>query len=292
MSLTLSSRDAFGDVLTRARDVALCAYTLAPTGAVARALEAAADRGAHVAVRLESRPTFGRDAPAGDASGIARALAAHGVVVTTSAPGGSLEHLKAAVVDGVAYLDDRNWATRGHETILRDDDPADVAAVARAIADGPNAVPCAGSDASTRLALEKRAAFALEVDAIRMAPGDRIDVASESFGGSALSGALAERARAGDHVRLEVAARALATDPTGREHAVLAHLAAAGVEIRAVGSDEKFADLGDRVWVGSANATFTAGVMSDWGATTTNRAIEAELAATFASAWDAGRPVL
>lgn len=283
MSLALSSRDAFAQALDGARDVALCAYTLAPGGAVARALERAAARGARVCVRLESRPAFGRDAPAGDTAGVAADLRAHGVAVSTSAPDDPPAHLKAAVVDGRAFLDDRNWATSGHETIVSDDDPADVAAVRGAIAGQP--------PVTSGLALEKRAALAREVEAIASAPGDRIDVASESFGPSLVSAALAARARAGTHVRLEVTARALKEDLSGRERAVLGRLAAAGVEVRAVAGDEKFCLAGDRAWLGSANATWSPGAMSDWGVTTREPAIEADLAATFARAWAAGTPL-
>lgn len=263
----------------------MCAYALAPGGAVVRALETAADRGARVAVRLERHPTFGHAAPVGDARGVAVELAAHGVVVTTSAPGDPPGHLKAAIVDGRAFLDDRNWATNGPETIVCDDDVRDIAAIGVAIAGGAPLPP------GTDLALEKNAALALEAEAIRAASGDRIDVATESFGGCAISAAIAARARAGTSVRLEVNARALEDDRSGRERSLVHHLAEAGVEIRAVANDEKFALLGDRLWVGSANATFTPGTMSDWGAIVCDHAIAAGLAATFARAWTTGCPV-
>ena len=41
---------------------------------------------------------------------------------------------KRRVCDGVAYLDDRNWTQRGPETVVGDDDPADVALVRDALA--------------------------------------------------------------------------------------------------------------------------------------------------------------
>ena len=43
-------------------------------------------------------------------------------------------HLKAAVCDGVAYLDDRNWTKRGPEIVIADDAPDDVALVRDALA--------------------------------------------------------------------------------------------------------------------------------------------------------------
>jgi len=283
VSITLSSRDAFAAALATGNDIALCAYTLAPGGTVVRALEVAGDRGARVAVRLAGRPTFGHGRAPGDATGLAAMLRAHHVAVETEATGAPPAHLKAAVIDNEAFLDDRNWATSGHETIVRDDDAGDVAAVRAAIF-GQRA-PCAD------IAFEKEAALALEVATIRAAPGDRIDVATESFGGCEMSAALVSRARAGTHVRLEVTARALAADASGREHTVIANLVAAGAEVRAVASNEKFAIAGETAWLGSANATYSPGPMSDWGAVTRDPAIEADLATTFEDAWARGTPV-
>ena len=284
MALTLSPRSVFQAALAAGRDVAFGSYTLAPGGPVAHALEAAADRGAHVVVRLDGHPTFGHDATgAGFARTTVRDLRAHGVRVETTGPSDPPAHLKAAVVDGVAFLDDRNWAAHGEETIVRDDDPADVAAIRAAIAGRPAA--------EVSVALEKSAALAAEARAIAMAPGDTIDIATESFGGCAVSVALAARAAAGSHVRLEVDARALAADRSGRERTLLAHLAAKGIEIRAVSTDAKMAVCSDRAWLGSANATYAPGPMSDWGLTTFDPAIVDVLRATFERVWESGTQI-
>ncbi len=284
MGITLVPRSRFASALETARDIALGSYTLAPSGPVAHALEAAGDRGARVVVRLDGHPTFGH-AAASDGFGhaVTRDLASHGVRVETTNPADPPAHLKAAVVDGVAYLDDRNWAARGEETIVRDDDPTDVAAIREAIA---GRVATGGS-----VALEKSSALAAEAAAIAAAPGDAIDIATESFGGCAVSVALAARALAGTHVRLEVDAHVLATDRSGRERTLLVHLAAKGVEVRAVSTNAKMAVCSDRAWLGSANATYTPGPMSDWGLTTTDRAIVDALRATFARVWETGTPV-
>lgn len=284
MSTTLVPRFAFEAALESGRDIALGSYTLAPTGPIARALEAAADRGARVIVRLDGHPSFGH-AGSGDGFShtVVRDLTAHGVRVETTGPADPPAHLKAAVVDGVAYLDDRNWAARGEETIVRDDDPADVGAVRTAIAGRP---AVGGS-----VTLEKSAALAVEAAMIKTAPGDTIDMASESFGGCIVSAALAARAAAGTHVRVEVDAYVLAADRSGRERTLLAHLAAKGVEIRAVATNAKMTVCGDRAWLGSANATYAPGPMSDWGLTTTDPAIVDALRTTFALVWETGTQI-
>ena len=285
MALALVARSAFEAALADAREVTLCAYTLSSVGPIVRALEAAADRGARVAVRLDGHPTFGHAGSPSDASlgAAVRALADHGVHVTVTGANEPPAHLKAAVVDGVAFLDDRNWAACGDETIVRDDAAADVDSIGNAIAGRPSAF-CS-------VALEKSAALALEAATIAAAQGDSIDVATESFSGCAVSAALAARAQAGTHVRLAVDARVLAADRSGRERTLLDHLVARGVEVRAVASDSKLALCGDRVWIGSANATYAPGPMSDWGATTDDRDIIGRLSSGFDRAWQTGTPI-
>ncbi len=273
--------------IATAKSVALCAYVLPPGNAVARALEAAADRGASVSVTLDDSPYFGarwKDAPAPDPNlGSAAALRAHGVTVRLSQPPEPSMHLKAAVIDGRAFLDDRNWATSGHSTIVETRDGEAVAAIADAIAERPRS--------QSDLALQKSAALALEAATIRGGSGDRVDVVTESFGASDISAALAERARAGATVRLAVDARVLAGDVHGRERAAIARLAASGVEVRALNTAEKFAVAGDRVWLGSANATVGDGAMLDWGIRSADARLGGTLEAAFEVAWSRGLKV-
>ncbi|MDB5029028.1 MAG: hypothetical protein JWO66_2717, partial [Candidatus Eremiobacteraeota bacterium] len=119
MTLSLSS---VPDVLARiaaARDVAFGAYFL-PRGPMRDALAGAAQRGAHVAVTLQADPyrnPFGARCNA-DA---ARLLRDAGAAVTLLPSDRAPFHLKAAVCDGVAYLDDRNWTLRGPEIVVKDD---------------------------------------------------------------------------------------------------------------------------------------------------------------------------
>jgi hypothetical protein len=269
------------DALAGAREIAFSAYTLRPDGTVARALEAAADRGAAVAVTLEAFA----DRPADDGlraqtGSVAAQLRDHGVHVRLGVPNGDVVHLKAAVVDGEAFLDDRNWTSAG-DTIVRVVDPVEVAAV-RAAIDGRTGAPGG-------VATEKAAALDLEAATIRDG-GDRIDVASESFGASAVSKAIRERATAGAHVRLLVNARIARSAHADRERAVLHRLANAGVEIRLTPDTEKLCTAGDRGWVGSANATFDAVRTTDWGVSIRDDRDIATLHATFEREWGSARP--
>jgi phosphatidylserine/phosphatidylglycerophosphate/cardiolipin synthase-like enzyme len=256
---------------------------LGRAGAVTRALEAAADRGARVTVRLDGAPASGsqrRD------DGVARANAAtvaelrsHGIDASLTDGSRYDLHLKAAVVDGRAYLDDRNWTPSDSLTTTRDG--PDVACVAAAIDGTITQTP--------DLAMTKAAAIAREAALIAASPADRIDCASESFGATSVSKALAARAAAGAHVRLVVSSATLAPG-SSQELAALTRLAAAGVEIRVANEADKVCVAGQSAWLGSANATFSPGPpMIDWGVTTTDPAIVRAAAATFERDWERGR---
>ncbi|MBD5635106.1 MAG: hypothetical protein IAI49_11570 [Candidatus Eremiobacteraeota bacterium] len=278
---TLATPADFLGAIAGAREIAVSAYMLEPEGDVARALEAASDRGASVSVTLERFA----DRPASDglrrlSERCAAGLRAHGVDVRLGVPSGDVVHLKAAAVDGIAFLDDRNWASAG-ETIVATSRPDDVALVRDAIA--------GRTGATERLATEKAAALRLETDAIR-GGGDRIDVESESFGACAVSQELRARAAAGAHVRLLVNGRLARSKGARRERALLHRLAKAGVKIRTTGADEKLCIAGDRGWVGSANATFDVTPMTDWGLAVGAGAVLDALESTFEREWIAARP--
>ncbi|HTV72376.1 MAG TPA: hypothetical protein VME66_01540, partial [Candidatus Acidoferrales bacterium] len=224
MGLAVVSPEAFVHALDGAHSLQLSAYTLgsATQGAsrVIAALEAAADRGADVHVRLESNPYD----PSG-AGGLAQAnrdavgaLRAHGVDATLSDDPNAPLHMKAAIVDGTLFLNDRNWPDSGEVTIVTTRDADDVETVRKAF-DGEHAV-------DGHLATWKRRALELEVDTIHYAPPGAVDVETESFGPGIVLDALAARLRAGDPVRLLVAARDLAGN--AREAGALRQLAAAG----------------------------------------------------------------
>jgi hypothetical protein len=289
--IALDSITGFISTVEHAQSIALTAYTLRE-GRVLSALEAAARRGADVRVRLE------RD-PLDDASGSLHqanaasiaALRAAGAGAEVTEPGEPALHMKAAVVDGVAWLDDRNWASGGAERILRDDDPDDLAAITAAVGGGP------GADG--HLATTKSGAQWLEADVIRAAGAAPLIVESESFGNGTIYNALLHRAQAHEPTRLIVAGREVAEAGSTAERARLAHLAALGVEIR-VGDvklgdlDEKLAVSDDDCWVGSANATYargTFGEQRDWGIASREPGIINGLRAAFERNWLAARPL-
>jgi phosphatidylserine/phosphatidylglycerophosphate/cardiolipin synthase-like enzyme len=286
VSLTLSSVGAFTAAVAAARSVDFRSYTLAG-GRARAALVSAARAGAHVRVRLEGSPL---DGPAGglrteNAAAVA-ALTAAGADAALTAPDGQRLHMKAALVDGIAWLDDRNWTGDGRDTVLRDDDPADVAALTAAFDGRPGA---AGALATT-----KNAALAQE-RAVIEAAGAPLAVETESFGSGTIADALAARARGGSPVRLLVAGReALAAGSAGdAERRVLDRLAALGVAVRTGAEAGKLAVTDGRAWTGSANATYAgseAGGQADWGRTVGETALITGLGARFDADWAAGDP--
>jgi hypothetical protein len=288
--LAVASVPDFVRALGSAHHVALTAYTLRE-GAVRDALVAAARRGADVRVRLERDPIDDADRSlhrANDAT--VAAIRAAGGEASLTAPGEPVLHLKAAVVDGEAWLDDRNWAGAGSERVLHDSDPDDVATVRAAVDGGP-----AGDG---HLATSKAAALRLETDVIGRAGAAPLAVESESFGSGPIYNALLHRARAHEPTRLIVAARELVESPGGREGARLRRLAELGVDVR-VGDpaqgdlDEKLAVAGGDAWVGSANATDSHGVFGtqrDWGMATRAPAVVDDLRHAFERNWTAAVP--
>ena len=283
--IAFDSAAGFVRTLATAHRIALTTYTLS-RGAVLDGLVDAARRGADVRVRIEGDPI---DNAAGtlhaiNAAAVAR-LRAAGAFAEETAPGEPVLHLKAAVVDGVAWLDDRNWATTGAARVVRDTDPADVAAVAAAVAGGPGA--------DDHLATTKAGAQQLEGDLIVRAGAAPLAVESESFGNGPIYNALLHRAQAHLPTRLIVNGGEAAEAGNGTERAHLAHLAALGVEIRAGKLAEKLAVSATDAWVGSANATYArgpAGEQRDWGMVTREPAIADGLRASFERNWNAARP--
>jgi phosphatidylserine/phosphatidylglycerophosphate/cardiolipin synthase-like enzyme len=288
MITTTDARD-FVRAVASAHRIAFSAYHLAPGGPVRAALIDAAKRGADVGIRLEANPYGGQGAEQGRENGetVAAVNAAGGHAVLVGAAGEPPWHMKAAVVDGVAFLDDRNWAADGKETILRDTDTDDVAVVERTLAGTP------ARDGHLRTT--KHDAVALESEVIRSA-GDRpVSVETESFGLGAIYADLLHRAQAGQPTRLLVSSLELAEPGDGREQRALARLAAAGIEVRQVENDEKITLAGAEAWVGSANATYAngpAGEQVDWGLATRVPSLVEALRAAFERNWAAGRRVV
>jgi phosphatidylserine/phosphatidylglycerophosphate/cardiolipin synthase-like enzyme len=281
--LSLSSTDALLSAIGTARDVELSTFIL-PPGRVLTALEAACRRGVHVTVRIEGAPCAGP--PEGLAKLNANAVAqlaragADARLVHLRGGDGPAMHLKAAIVDGAMYLDDRNWPSDGNDTILRDTNAADIGAVRGALSGG-------GAPPLPSFWTTKAEALRGESATIGGAqPGDEVCVESESFGkGSGVYGDLRRLARSGVHCRLIVARTQERTDP--RERAALRALAADGVEVRVGSAAEKFAFSGAQAWIGSANATTTYydGDQRDWGLRTDAPEIVTSLEQRFNACW-------
>lgn len=283
MIRTASASDVVS-AIERGHTVLLSAYVLRP-GQLLDALEAAARRGARVTVRLEGRPYAGSDqdeaarlaAQNRDAVAELRAAGGDAAMVDTSQADGPPLHLKAAVCDGAAYLDDRNWPGDGADTIVRDDFADDVAAIEGALLH-------AHAPPAKWFWTEKAQALAGETRLLYGAQHARhVDVESESFGRDGAYGALKALAAAGVHCRLLVAQR----DVNPKSRLALQELERDGVEVRAGDFDEKMAVVdGSRAWTGSANATYGYPNQSDWGVRTDSPEVVSALESHFNAHWD------
>lgn len=273
MSISISSS---ADVLARigtARDVHFGAYIL-PAGPMRDALEAAARRGAHVAVTLQRDPFRDpRGALARLNAASAAALRGAGARVALLPSARVAFHLKAALCDGVAYLDDRNWPARGGDTVVADDDPRDVALVRATLAGR------AGTDDA--LATRKDAALAREAALIDGARGAPVVLATESFGAGPISVALRRHAASGAPTTLVVDQRRLSPP----QRALVEHLRSQGVRVRTSDADEKLLLAGGAVWLGSANASCAygeRGAQTEWGIVSRDPALVARVRETVA----------
>jgi phosphatidylserine/phosphatidylglycerophosphate/cardiolipin synthase-like enzyme len=217
-------------------------------------LEAASERGASVSVRLGSPG----DAPERAANAAAmRALSAAGARVTAEAGfGPSALHAKVAIVDDTVYLDDRNFTGEESETIVACRPP------------------------NRDYERTKSAALADEAKMLRADSGHDVILSTEALGPGPVVDALIERARRGDRVRVMY-------NPEARDRASLqavAHLRAAGVQLRASPENHKIAVSGDTAWIGSANASPGAPEQREWGMTVPE-AVTSRLRATLEYCW-------
>jgi len=220
------------------------------------ALEVAAESGTDVRVRLGD-PTAGSQRKANLKA--KDDLERHGVnVAIQPGYGPDAIHDKIARVDDVIYRDDRNWTTGEWETVLVDDRSR------------------AGQDVTTT----KAAALVDEVELIRHGKGHEVLVSTESIGPGPVVDALIARAKQGDHVRLMYKP---GLHDLGRDDA-LRRLRRAGVSIRESSANHKICIVGDRAWIGSANATSGAALMREWGQTVTAD-LAAQLRRTLEHVW-------
>lgn len=276
MSITLSTHDAFLSALEAAHAVSLSSYAISYD--IANELEACAKRGGEVRVQLAAHPVGDADGKrAAAVARMVRQLRDSGVDASLAAPGGTAPHAKAAVIDGVLWLDDRNFPRTGPDLVLRDDMPADVAA-ATSWMNGTLV-------RSDRIAFTKNDALQQEAAMIAAAPRGEIDISTEDIGTGPVEFALAQRLAGGDHVRV-LADLSECTTPSALN--ALDILRSAGAEVRSRRSVDKLAITGNQAWLGSANATYPGAqtaTQSDWGLVTSATATVDDLRRRFDQAW-------
>ena len=262
MAVSLSSVPRVLAHVASARDVAFGAYFLSPHSAAAGALLSAARGGAHVAVTLQADP-YRNPYGAKDNAAVARELRAAGADVRLLPSAEAPFHLKAAVCDGVAYVDDRNWTKRGPEIVLRDDDPRDVARVRDALTGTGG-----GESAEAGVATRKDDALRRELELVEHAGTDPVIVETERVATSPLTRALERRALAGEPTTMIVGR---AKHHSRTEAHAITEMRHDGVDVRAGGTNEKLALAGDTAWIGSVNATGVSGRNAgqlEWGTLT------------------------
>ncbi|MHB8461226.1 MAG: phospholipase D-like domain-containing protein [Vulcanimicrobiaceae bacterium] len=268
--ISLSSTSALSASLRAARSIVVSAYML-PPGALLSGLLAAARRGANVTVRLEGAPyrdSKGSLKALNDATAAKlRAAGADARAVDSIDGSGRRIHLKAVVIDGrSSYLDDRNFA-RG-SLLVTDTSAADAhALVASALGD---TLP------RHRIALTKRAALGEEVDLIDSSHRtDTLRVGSEAIGDCEVTQSLEDAAARGVSVHLRVCRSLVASNVYDRRE--VARLQNVGIDVQLSSSHAKYAMLGNRAWIGSANATPGLAQQSDWGVDVRSKAVLAQL---------------
>lgn len=265
-SISLGSTQTLIDAIATGRRISLESYILRNPRLI-RALEGAAERGAHVEVRLCGTPVErGGNARLGEQNARLRAaLRAHGVHASLDRSRVGALHAKVACVDGRAFFDDRNWGVDPCETVIVDRDRR----------------------AAERLVGSKKAALAREAALIRRGRGHSVIVSTESVSPGVIVDALIERARRGDDVRLLFDAACGAK----RRDAALSALRIAGVRTRASSEHRKVCSAGGRAWIGSANASGGAAGQVEWSLGV-GGALARHLRALLDAAWGRAAPAV
>jgi len=222
-------------------------------------LERAARRGANVSVH------FGDPLDASQRKGNLEAMAALASagarVAIDPGYGPQSLHEKVATVDGVLYLDDRNFTSEQSETVLIDSRPE-----------------------QRCYAQTKAEALAQEAQTIARGRGHDVIVSTEALGPGPVADALIARAKRGDDVRVMY-------DPATHDPGVqlLEKLRRAGVTLRCSAQRHKIAVAGDTAWIGSANASPGNATTREWGARV-GRSLSALLRETLEYCWSTAKP--
>lgn len=193
-------------------------------------------------------------------------------------------HAKLAIVDGVPYLDGRNWDST--DVVIHDGTSADFTAIENALNLNPTS--------STNLDTLKSNSLARETNYINggsYSGSVTLRFMSESFGSNPdINAALEAAARSGANVEIIV----LKSDESGNttEQTELTTLKNDGAQIRLnpAGGSEKVALLSNASsgWFGSANSTkdsTTATNYIDWGMTVTDSSVLSSLTSYFDTTW-------
>jgi|SRR5579884_657226 len=279
----LSSTAEMLAALRSASSVTFSAYMLRP-GPVEQALAAAARRGASVRVRLEGDLWGGTRAMNAANLRSVQALQRSGAdakIVHRPGAGGPALHMKAAVCDGAAFLDDCNWNASG-DTVIEDTSRAHVRAVREAALQH-------GGARCGNLALDKAHAIAREAALLRAPRVQTVRLESEALHPCAVTARLRQLARAGVRVRVLLSQRCVRGDPATLSE--VRSLQRDGVVFRVARSGEKFAVAGNRAWVGSADATGTRfdGDRIEWAIATRDANIVGALRRRFTERWRASK---
>jgi cell division septation protein DedD len=273
--LTVVSETTAMAAIAAGKNVSVSSYTLTSGGDLQNALITAAKAGGKVNIDLPSDSYAQSIGVYADDEAAAKPVIAAGGTVTwdagTQTPNAEPLHAKFAIVDGVGYLDGRNWDSG--DVILKDTNANDLTAMASALALNPTD--------GTRLDTVKQDSLSMETSYLTAHTSGEIDFMTESFGQSNVSDALLAAAKAGQTVKVIV----LKSDLGSGEETVLANLQAAGalVYTNSASGSEKISINGSTAWFGSSNATTGAAYQIDWGMDITDASVISALKSNFAT---------
>lgn len=194
-------------------------------------------------------------------------------------------HAKLAILDGVPFLDGRNWDST--DVVIEDGTTADFTAIENALNLNPTSSTNLDTLKSNSITREKN-----YINAGSYSSSVTLRYMTESFGTNPdINAALAAAAQSGATVKIIV----LTTDESGNttEQAELTTLKNDGAQVRLnpAGGSEKISLLSNSSsgWFGSANSTkdtTTATNYIDWGMTVTDSTVLSSLSSYFDTTWN------